>query len=1097
MERQACDRQLWDSTEGAIGERQRSGRGATGGQQGSDRGATGERQGSYRGLTASDRASGKRATRKTIEERQKSNREAGLLNSHCVWLRSFACQCTTFLALLASVLPHYSRAMDMSQYSRGMGEAIEDAPTPDDLGVRHGGRSCGTKRVLDQWEPTEFAEMIAEAVPLEFQPEEERKCETLKEADDQVKHTVSELISAWPQAPSTDMLGALYVLALFVQEDFVWNASDDILATRLIDLICGDLFRAHSDGVYEYMHGDWRFIEEIKYHVVRKVQKTLGTAAKVFAFLVSKDIKRDLADVFHLLRDNHAVVGAGCSACRSSFVRKLKSEDSADWLREGGRVLLELTHRYAQKGKGAEIVDSFGEYFQTKRPIPTKKFVNLENVTLQINGDIAGEGRFTAVAKSPSNNCYTGIPISLDYKPAWAQEEEMRLFLCTSFAGNPEGRRMDMAAEALVWYDEPSPQVGLIMTGDGGNAKSAKAILRANVMGTLHHFVSSDVLQVPEEFRKQGKHFARARVATVQENQAGVPWIEDVAKRFLSGEFVACRALFGKSTEMFSWSRCMKYFEWNRTYPSVRGDWRNIQSLRSFWRRLAVIELGAVFTSDGDKVSINGRVFPEKEMSAFLESPEARLIYVRSYLVPFIQKYSADQCRQMLKSPSQEVVLATQRVVAQMANGGLELPAAWLPAADREVLVQGAKNLLLELHAFMDNETEVKLYVLVKRKDNPLPGTITGKRHGKSREQNLRDAVSEYPYLFQIDKATVYKLNIDVLRLESMLDDIGRDKVAGGLEGWGALWDLRRELHEFCEPELETHIMDAMAAEMDAGSLTETINFVKLEEACYGQVGEKFDCARAYLERHRREGDRRSDYSTISVKYVQKYNTPGRRYARGPSAQRLSNSLKKMAFASETNVCASYSQVFETFDIDVVNAFMQFLWNELCSVVGDGVEIEYGVLTAVVTNPEGFREFLANYFGVPTKAIKKQLVAILHCGRPQSDLPLLWALAVEMRKATMTVLEQPKFHYLNKRFTSRRFPQATRLHYALSTIEDKLMQDLKVELAREFPDTATVQVYMFDGVVVRFTSLGNAPRLRALLDDFGKKQGVKLTMELF
>ena len=79
------------------------------------------------------------------------------------------------------------------------------------------------------------------------------------------------------------------------------------------------------------------------------------------------------------------------------------------------------------------------------------------------------------------------------------------------------------------------------------------------------------------------------RVATLQENNAGVPWIEDVVKRFLSGEYIACRALFGKSTELFSWARCVKYLEWNRTYPSIRGDWRNMQSLRAWWRRLVAV----------------------------------------------------------------------------------------------------------------------------------------------------------------------------------------------------------------------------------------------------------------------------------------------------------------------------------------------------------------------------------------------------------------------------------------------------------------------------------------------------------------------------
>ena len=49
---------------------------------------------------------------------------------------------------------------------------------------------------------------------------------------------------------------------------------------------------------------------------------------------------------------------------------------------------------------------------------------------------------------------------------------------------------MDLASECLVWYDEPSPQIGGVMTGDGVNAKSAKATLRANV--PHHKFVSRE-----------------------------------------------------------------------------------------------------------------------------------------------------------------------------------------------------------------------------------------------------------------------------------------------------------------------------------------------------------------------------------------------------------------------------------------------------------------------------------------------------------------------------------------------------------------------------------------------------------------------------
>jgi hypothetical protein len=41
-------------------------------------------------------------------------------------------------------------------------------------------------------------------------------------------------------------------------------------------------------------------------------------------------------------------------------------------------------------------------------------------------------------------------------------------------------------------------------------------------------------------------------------------------------------------------------------------------------------------------VNIEGRVFPEKELTSFLESPEARLIHWRDHLIPFIQRHTPE-----------------------------------------------------------------------------------------------------------------------------------------------------------------------------------------------------------------------------------------------------------------------------------------------------------------------------------------------------------------------------------------------------------------------------------------------------------------------
>eukprot|EP00974_Lingulodinium_polyedra_P022615 2183331-Lingulodinium_polyedra.AAC.1 len=66
--------------------------------------------------------------------------------------------------------------------------------------------------------------------------------------------------------------------------------------------------------------------------------------------------------------------------------------------------------------------------------------------------------------------------------------------------------------------------------------------------------------------------------------------------------------------------------------------------------------------------------------------------------------------------------------------------------------------------------------------------------------------------------------------------------------------------------------------------------------------------------------------------------------------------------------------------------------------------------------------------------------------------------------ATRVVLEQPKFHCRNGLFADRWFPLTSRLHYAVSSIEDVLMQTVKHSIALEFGDSARVIVYMFDGL---------------------------------
>ena len=123
------------------------------------------------------------------------------------------------------------------------------------------------------------------------------------------------------------------------------------------------------------------------------------------------------------------------------------------------------------------------------------------------------------------------------------------------------------------------------------------------------------------------------------------------------------------------------------------------------------------------------------------------------------------------------------------------------------------------------------------------------------------------------------------------------------------------------------------------------------------------------------------------------------------------------------------------------------------------------------------------------------MIMLLHCAVPQCELPVLWALASEMHMATRVILATPEFMHLNTMFQERRHPVASRVFYALASIEDRFLQHLEESLLNEFGEDCDVLVYMFDGAVVRMRKTGNEPHLRQVLDSVGERLGVTCSIE--
>ena len=157
--------------------------------------------------------------------------------------------------------------------------------------------------------------------------------------------------------------------------------------------------------------------------------------------------------------------------------------------------------------------------------------VNFEDATLQFpSGD---EQDWTQLAKGPHHACYLHIPICLGDAIADDDLFRMRTFLTTTFAGNADGRFLDMAMEALSFRSCILPQKILILRGPGGDGKSARSHLRSNILGDGHMYMSTSVFELDDEFRKQGGQFAHARCVTFQECPGHFHLKEDIFKTFV------------------------------------------------------------------------------------------------------------------------------------------------------------------------------------------------------------------------------------------------------------------------------------------------------------------------------------------------------------------------------------------------------------------------------------------------------------------------------------------------------------------------------------------------------------------------------------
>ena len=333
-----------------------------------------------------------------------------------------------------------------------------------------------------------------------------------------------------------------------------------------------------------------------------------------------------------------------------------------------------------------------------------------------------------------------------------------------------------------------------------------------------------------------------------------------------------CRPLFGTTTEYYRWSHTARFWECNWGFPSISGSPQDMRKLFAFERRLRVVNLQATFTSDPTKVDIEQGIFLEDtELAEFLESPFARQAYIETYLIPWILEHSAKECRDAVMDPPIEIKKDTRRVVATMANGGLQVPESFQTAEEETASHDKAEKICREVHADQSAVSIVKTYDVKKIKC--IPGYYRqGKKCEPDRLQIFSEAVSMWPHLFFLREGRgggFERLDVNLAQMEKGIDDAGGVKVfGGGFASWLSTWeckDFLRDRENGGDPEDASEI----APRNQCGSLQEVFNYVKLAEKVEAGLAADPDYARLLLQRSTRCG---GDMAHIQVAMADQSN---------------------------------------------------------------------------------------------------------------------------------------------------------------------------------------------------------------------------------
>ena len=178
------------------------------------------------------------------------------------------------------------------------------------------------KRILDRWEPVKYSRMVRSRSSLVIVPDIDAPVEDMLGSLLRVMGLADARMQLWVVPPTLDLRDALMVVAFCVVENPALKPTNDLLAIRIGYLLMGLRYRAHPHGVYYYLNGAFRRVEELQDVTMRRFEFILTLVQKLFCVAAHNDLPRGLNALFEQLEPLCIGVEAADPVCSSDLVAK-------------------------------------------------------------------------------------------------------------------------------------------------------------------------------------------------------------------------------------------------------------------------------------------------------------------------------------------------------------------------------------------------------------------------------------------------------------------------------------------------------------------------------------------------------------------------------------------------------------------------------------------------------------------------------------------------------------------------------------------------------------------------------------------------------